>query len=1215
VLSFEVTLSCSPGERHQRDKIELAEATVRIHARDMQEYSLVGLLSAVSSHPAFEALARAVREAQPGGSVGPLGLPEPSRPVMVAALVDQHERPVLWITSQPDEARVLAESLRAYLADPQRLHLLPAPDPMPFERIPWDPATREQRMATLAALHRWTSQDISGPPPIVVAPVRGLMVRTIAPALFSATTMYLQVGDNTGVTDLTTRLAQMGYEIVATVTKPGQFAHRGGIVDIFPPADRMPTRIEWFGDEIDSLRRFDTSSQRSRETAGELLVVPAAEALSLHGEQVATAVESLRLGRMHPIAETEVRTHIEHLRAGEPFAGIEFFAPLLHPEGATALDFFPHESLCVVGDAVQLAASAQGVIAQASTVRAEQIEAGELPPDWPGEPLVDWTEIEARCSRMTRVELGSSGASDQAGAAIADSFTEAPRFGGRVEEAVLDVARMSEGGDSVVVVSRQAPRFVELLADVGVHLAALHELRSVPGPGGLAVVHGALGAGWTFDHDSTKLVILTDSEIFGWRTPHRRHRPSQAGRTSPADHFSELTPGENVVHIEHGIGVFRGLTRMRTADVEREYLQIEYAQGDMLYVPTHQADRVARYIGVGDVEPSITRLGTADWERAKKRARRAVEDIARELLEFYARREIARRTPFASDTPWQAEMEAAFPYFETEDQLRAIDDVKRDMEGDRPMDRLVVGDVGFGKTEVALRAAFKAVMSGKQVAILSPTTVLAQQHYSTFKRRMAPFPVRVATLSRFLSRKEQADVIDRLATREVDIVIGTHRLLSPDVRFKDLGLLIVDEEHRFGVKHKERLRKLSEGVDTLTLTATPIPRTLHMALSGLRDLTMIDSPPDDRLPIVTHVGPQDDNLVRQAVRREIARGGQVFYVFDRVRGIEMVAAKVHKLVPEARVGIAHGQMKESELAHSMLDFVAGAIDVLVCTSIIESGLDIQNANTLIVERAHRFGLAQLHQLRGRVGRGAQRAYAYFLYPPGYELPPEAKQRLTALAEAKDLGAGFRLALRDLEIRGAGEILGSRQHGQVTAVGLDLYTRLLAEAIKKLQADEPRVSDTISREIASVDPGTLPTIDLPVDAHLPEDYIGETSERTRLYRRMAAADDLETVLDIERELVDRFGPTPPPAANLLSILWLRVLAHMARARSVGFDGHRAVVLWPQEHSLRRSSLKLRLGPETRIGRHQLSIPISGSPEEWLTSLRKALEAIAEVEGAL
>ena len=569
------------------------------------------------------------------------------------------------------------------------------------------------------------------------------------------------------------------------------------------------------------------------------------------------------------------------------------------------------------------------------------------------------------------------------------------------------------------------------------------------------------------------------------------------------------------------------------------------------------------------------------------------------------------RCAFAPDSAWQAEMEAAFPYMETDDQIKAIDAVKRDMESERPMDRLVVGDVGFGKTEVAVRAAFKAVTNGKQVAVLVPTTILAQQHLDTFRDRLAAFPVRVDMLSRFRNRKEQKATLDALASGETDIVIGTHRLLSEDVRFRSLGLLIVDEEHRFGVKDKERLRTLKENVDTLTLTATPIPRTMHLALSGLRDLTTIDTPPEERLPVSTHVGVFDESVVKQALRRELGRRGQVFYVFNRVQGIELVARKVERLVPEARVEVAHGQMREDELAGAMLRFASGAVDVLVCTSIVESGLDIPNANTLIVERADRFGVAQLHQLRGRVGRGPQRAYAYFLYAPGATLAPDAASRLEAIAEAADLGAGFRLALRDLEIRGAGEILGARQHGQVAAIGLDLYTRLLAEAIKKLRADEPGPSDQVARELEAIDPGGLPTVDLPLDAYLPESYVPGPEERTRLYRRMASADELGTVSDLASELKDRLGRPPDPVSNLLAVVELRVLAHMARARGVSREGRYGTAIWPAEYELDREDFRSRLQAEARIGRHQISVPLEGPPAAWLPRLRALLEAAIEV----
>ncbi len=1179
----------------------------------MLEFSLTGLLDRIGEQPGFRSLLVDLSNLDAGESVGPLGLPESARAPVVAALIRGLRTPVLCVTAQPDDARSLADQLGAYLPEKERVHLVPAPDALPFERLPWDPSTRELRLGALAALHRGRTAVAAGPAPVLVAPLRAVLMRTMSAEEFSSDSGALAIGDRVGLTELLRRLERMGYEPVSTVHSPGQMAHRGGIVDVFCPGEESPVRLEWFGDEIDSLRRFDPVTQRSESEIEEMLLVPASEALPGRGPEATSQLDHLDYGRLHPLAETELRRQRESLSAGERFSGMEFYGHLLHPGGANLVDHLPPEGWLVLDSPDRLGVTAQGLHGQARTIFKEQVESGELPSEWPVDPLATWAEAQASAARHRQLVLGRAAADTESHDGLAGAFGAPPRYGGHIEEAVLETAQMTEEGRAVVVVTRQAPRFSELLGQAGIHVQPTSELPSAPGTSGLAVIHGAMAAGWTLNSESQQTVLLTDGELFGWRMP-RRRRPARAVETaSPADYFSEYTPEDYVVHIEHGIGLFRGIQRMQVGGIERDYLTIEYAQGDMLYVPTHQADRVSRYVGAGDVTPAVSRLGTADWERAKKRAKREVEDIARELLTLYARREIAQRSAFASDTAWQADMEAAFPYLETDDQLQAIEEVKRDMESRRPMDRLVVGDVGFGKTEVAVRAAFKAVMAGRQVAVLAPTTVLVQQHFETFAERMGPFPVRVEFLSRFRPRREQREVHDRLAEGDVDIVIGTHRLLSSDVRFKDLGLLIVDEEHRFGVKHKEQLRELRQDVDTLTMTATPIPRTMHMALSGLRDLTTIRTPPEERLPVVTHVGPYDDGIIRQAVRREISRQGQVFYVFNRVMGIGVAAKRLGKLVPEATIAVAHGQMKEDELAQSMLNFVAGISDILVCTSIIESGLDIPNANTLIVERADRFGLAQLHQLRGRVGRSAQRAYAYFLYPQGHSLPPDAEARLDALAESADLGAGFRIAMRDLEIRGAGEILGARQHGQVAAIGLDLYTRLLAQAIKKLQADRPTSSEKVQEELAEIDPGTLPTVDLPLDAFLPEEYVGETAERTRLYRRMAAADDLVEVDEIERELVDRFGSPPEEVANLLQVLRLRVLAHLAGAENVGREGQMVAVRWGDSHSLDRTSLKLRLGRQVRIGRHQISISISGPPQRWLVDLRSTLEEAARIEG--
>ncbi|PMP79876.1 MAG: transcription-repair coupling factor, partial [Chloroflexus aggregans] len=660
--------------------------------------------------------------------------------------------------------------------------------------------------------------------------------------------------------------------------------------------------------------------------------------------------------------------------------------------------------------------------------------------------------------------------------------------------------------------------------------------------GRFIAIHGGLETGFTVP--DLRLTLLTDSEIFGIRQ--RRPLSERRRKTTIVDRTAflrSLKPGDYVVHIEHGIAVFDGMIRRTVGEVEREYLVLRYAGEDKIYVPVDQIDRVTRYIGAGDGPPTLTRLGTQDWERTKRKVRAAVQELAEELLHLYAQRQLKPGFAFSPDNEWQRELEASFPYLETDDQLRAIAEVKADMERPIPMDRLVCGDVGFGKTEVALRAAFKAVQDGKQVAILVPTTVLAQQHFDTFRKRMAAFPVTVEMLSRFRSPKEQDDIVRDLARGKIDIIIGTHRLLSNDVVFRDLGLVIVDEEQRFGVRHKERLKQLRAEVDVLTLTATPIPRTLHMALSGIRDLSVIDTPPEDRLPIKTYVVPADDHLIQEVIRRELEREGQVYFVHNRVQSIYHVAERLRRLVPEAQIAVGHGQLAERDLERVMMDFFEGRYDVLVCTTIIESGLDVPNANTIIIDDATHYGLAQLYQLRGRVGRGATRAYAYLLYNPAAPMSSDARQRLETIQEATELGAGFRVAMRDLEIRGAGNLLGAEQSGHIAAVGFDLYSRLLEQAVQQLKRDVDEMTvdrgftpsptamaaglraPTVSEKVLVA---PLVTIDLPLTAYLPPTYIADETVRLAVYQRMIDADTIEEVRSLRQELIDRFGgPLPEP----------------------------------------------------------------------------------------
>ncbi|MFZ2489304.1 MAG: transcription-repair coupling factor, partial [Anaerolineae bacterium] len=728
------------------------------------------------------------------------------------------------------------------------------------------------------------------------------------------------------------------------------------------------------------------------------------------------------------------------------------------------------------------------------------------------------------------------------------------------------------------------------------------------------------------------------AELFGWTKPSQRRAPRPRAM-APEAFFADVNPGDYVVHMEHGIGQFTGLISMTMDDgTVREYLQVDYAMGDRLFVPVHQADRLSRYVGAGEhIAPVLHRLGTADWERVKKQTQKAVDDIAEDLLQLYAAREAAPGYSFSPDGAWQEELEVAFPYEETTDQLVAIEAVKVDMQASRPMDRLICGDVGYGKTEVALRAAFKAVMDGKQVALLVPTTVLAQQHFQTFSRRLAAFPVKVEMLSRFRTSAQQNQVIKSLLAGSVDIVIGTHRLLSKDVVFKDLGLLIVDEEQRFGVTHKERIKQMRQTVDVLTLTATPIPRTLYMSMTGVRDLSTIETPPEERLPIQTTIGEYDETLVRQAILREIDRGGQVFFVHNRVRGITQIAKRLERIIPEASYGIAHGQMPERELEQVMLAFANGDFNVLVCTTIIESGLDIPNANTIIINRADKFGLAQLYQLRGRVGRGAVRAYAYLLYERNQTLTPVARERLTALQEASDLGAGFRIAMRDLEIRGAGELLGRKQHGHIAAVGFDLYTRLLAKSVEELKKERaggrhvirgtaaaeaaleveeaveeipapraavrsPRRADAISYD----DPlAPAVTLDLPLRAIIPETYIEAQALRLRLYRRIAGVTDTAAIDALVDELQDRFGPLPVEVQNLLYQVRIKVLALAAGVTSIGRDSEQLVLRSDALEHVDRQRLQQHIGDAGRVARRAIWIAIN---ENWQDALDRTLRAL-------
>ena len=1123
-----------------------------------------------------------------GESPLPLGLRRSSRLPVIAALYSLLKRPVLFVTDRYDRALTLADEMSFWLPDSYRM-LFPEPNPLFYEDAPWGVTTRRDRLTVLSIL---SSYHIPGEPkpekvPFVITTSRAMMTRTMPRREFLTASRSLRLGQIVNPDELLRSWAYLGYEIENIVVIPGQAARRGGILDVWPPTSPDPVRIEFFGNEIDSLRIFNPATQRTVGGMERLLVTPAREYL----------------------VKDAKHEFIQKLRGNqEEAAGInEFFIPIFHPQPASLLDYLSQQTLIILDDLLILRDVVNEIDEQSSSTRHDIVEEGLLPEAYPI-PYLTWSEIEDTWSGRQLIDLGTGDSySDQdyeITPKIAAQFDAGPRFGGRLRPAMEYIADKISKSESVHIVSRQKERLQELW---GEH--AGNQDNNSPKP---VFVDGSLSEGWIFQASTYEYFnLLTDGEIFGWRRPEprQRHRPVAE---APEAAYADLEAGDWVVHVDHGIGRFIDLVQRTVDGIEREYLCIEYAEGDQLFVPVYQADRLTRYQGPDSRIPHPTRLGSAEWRTTKSQVKEAVEHVAQDLLELYAQRQVVIGYSFGVDSTWQQELEASFPYIETNDQLRVISEVKLDMENPRPMDRLICGDVGYGKTEVALRAAFKAVMDGKQVAILVPTTVLAQQHYNTFRERLSAFPIEVEMLSRFRSPQQQREIISGLGEGRIDIVIGTHRLIQDDVEFKNLGLLVVDEEQRFGVMHKERLKKMRTEVDVLTMTATPIPRTLYMALTGVRDISTINTPPEERLPIITHVGPYSQRLVRQAVLREMERGGQVFFVHNRVQTIQAMRSHLEKLIPEARISVAHGQMHEQTLSERMTAFSNGDIDILLSTSIIESGLDIPNANTLIVDRADTFGLAQLYQLRGRVGRGAQRAYAYFFRHN--RIPPtiEGRQRLETIAENTQLGSGFSIAMRDLEIRGTGDILGTRQHGNIAAVGFHLYTRLLADAVRSIRFDE-KIDHSHMPELKQIVPGNKEirspiTIELPFNLGIPVSYVPDRNSRLRLYRRIADQITLNDIDSLKEEFKDRFGPIPDEVVNLLYQLKIRLLAEKIGLVSVSAESGQIVMRYPSQPEGKESRHIPDISPYGRAGKNSVWMLLAGELD-WKERLETILKKLS------
>ncbi|MGG5259511.1 transcription-repair coupling factor [Phycicoccus avicenniae] len=1108
--------------------------------------SLTSLRTRVAALPGPTRLAEAL--AVPSAEVE-ASAPPGARAAVVAALAPRPSgAPLLAVTATGREAEDLHAALSALLG-PDAVGHFPSWETLPHERLSPRSDTVGQRLSVLRRLAHPDAEDAShGALAVVVAPVRAVL-QPIAKGLGDLRPVALSAGQEVPLEQVVEDLAAAAYARVDLVERRGEFAVRGGILDVFPPTEEHPLRVEFWGDTVEEIRWFKVADQRSLEVAEHGLWAPPCRELLL---TPAVRDRAAALADQLP----GVADILEKLAHGIAVEGMESLAPALVDGMQTVLEVLPPDAVLVACDPERVRTRAHDLVSTSE----EFLQAGWANAAGGSAVPIDLESVLGTASFHTIADLREQArglgvrwldltpfAGDGEDDTLDLGLTVSPTFRGSTEDAVAELRRLV-AEDWTVLVATEGPGLAKRVAEVLGENEVASRLSAgdlEPEPGVVTVTTGALGHG--FLAPAERFALVTESDLTGaaagsgTSTKDMRRMPSK--RRNQVDPL-QLRPGDFVVHEQHGVGRFVEMMQRTVQGATREYLVLEYAAskrgqpGDRLYVPTDQLDQVTRY--VGGEQPTLNKMGGSDWQQTKGRARRYVKQIAAELIRLYSARMASKGHAFGPDTPWQRELEDAFAHVETPDQLSTIDEVKADMEREVPMDRLVCGDVGYGKTEIAVRAAFKAVQDGKQVAVLCPTTLLVQQHLNTFSERYAGFPVVVKGLSRFQTDADAKAVLAGLADGSVDLVIGTHRLLSKEVRFKDLGLVVVDEEQRFGVEHKEQLKAMRTSVDVLAMSATPIPRTLEMAVTGIREMSTLATPPEERHPVLTYVGAYDEKTVTAAIRRELLREGQVFLVHNKVSTIEKAAARIRELVPEARVATAHGKMGEHKLEQVVVDFWEKRFDVLVCTTIVETGLDISNANTLLVERADRLGLSQLHQLRGRVGRGRERAYSYFLYPPETPLTETALDRLQTIASNTDLGAGMQVAMKDLEIRGAGNLLGGEQSGHIAGVGFDLYVRLVGEAVASFRGEGEEAPAEIK-------------IELPVDAHLPHDYVPHERLRLEMYKKLAAVVDEQQLAEIEGELVDRYGTVPEPVRNLLEVARLRTVARAAGIADISVQG--------------------------------------------------------------
>ncbi len=1155
----------------------------------------------------IQEVADLISQVERGGCpVAVTGLQPVQKSCVCAAVARAVHRPAVFLCGDEGEAQTLTSDLSALLNV--------APVVLP---------SREWQFRDAVSSHAWEQKRLgalyamaTGSAPVIVATIDALMARTLAPETLKAQTFRLAVGDVTDPAQLSEQLLSAGYVRCEQVEGVGQFALRGGILDVYSPLMEQPVRCEFFDDEIDSMGEFDPNTQRRTRNVEESLLLPAAEVLprlaegGLAGLADTLSKVSSKLAKKQHTEELcqRLNSDSERLRSGSVPGGMDRYLAAVYPKVWAGIHYLPSDAIVFLCESGRVDERVHSTLVQHRQDMESMISSGLMAGEYAALYL-DQQELYATLEDFPVIETSALPTSRyplKPRHLLSISARQLSSYGGSLETAVSELQEYRDNGSAVLLLAAgegRAKNLHNMLEHRNIPAVLDPSNSEMPKPGEIRISIGALSAGceWPALH----LAVLTEGQLTT-AGPRKRPKLKKDSNRQKIQSYTDLTPGDLVVHVHHGIGRFAGIHRMPVDGVEKDYIKIDYAGGDCLYVPATALDQVSKYIGGGEdhERTRLNKLGGTEWAKQKTRAKAAAKDLAKGLIALYAARQRTPGYAFSPDSPWQREFEDAFPYAETDDQLRAVADIKADMERPRPMDRLLCGDVGYGKTEVALRAVMKCVLDGKQAAILVPTTVLAQQHYATAVGRFQNFPVTIEVLSRFTSAKESKRILEATAAGQVDLLIGTHKLLQKNMKFQDLGLLIIDEEQRFGVTHKERLKEMSKQVDVLTLSATPIPRTLNMALSGLRDMSTIEEPPHDRLPVQTYVLEQDWAVLEDAMRRELNRGGQVYYLHNRVENISMVASRIQKLLgPEVRIAIAHGRMSENELSSVMQAMVDGEADILVCTTIIETGIDIPNANTIIIEDADHMGLAQLHQIRGRIGRSSRRAYAYLTYRQGKVLQENAAKRLAAIREFVEFGSGFRIAMRDLEIRGAGNLLGPEQSGYLMTVGYDLYLKLLEEAVLEEKGEQKPIE-------------TECTADLTVNANIPERYVKDPAQRMDLYRRIAAIRTDDDASDLLDEMLDRYGDAPKSVLALLDVALLRSAASKAGVSDI---------------SQKKNVLKFKLGmfqPEALAAvcglakyRYRLTLAAGEVPALSLTLkpgadvLQSALELVEDLKLAI